>query len=645
MRSRADDGDPTNNIGIDDITVLVANLAPAVTAAADQTADEGTAASFDLGSFTDPGDDDPWTVIVAWGDGNTDTFADSETTDGDIIDRSHTYADDGTYTVTVTVRETGGPGAPQGAASFDIVVANLAPAVTAAADQTADEGTSASFDLGSFTDPGDDDPWTVIVAWGDGNTDTFADSETTDGDIIDRSHTYADDGTYTVTVTVRETGGPGAPQGAASFDIVVANLAPAVTAAADQTADEGTAASFDLGSFTDPGDDDPWTVIVAWGDGNTDTFADSETTDGDIIDRSHTYADDGTYTVTVTVRETGGPGAPQGAASFDIVVANVNPIVTLSGPASSNEGQTQTYSFSWTDPGSDTWSRTASCGAGGVVALGSFNQSAKTGSFTCTWADDVPTASPFNDVTVNVIVMDDDGGSDNDSKTVRIHNLAPAITFADAIFNQPTGVVTSTISYADAGVPDTETVTFQYNWTGTTSGSDTNIYPGASTDSFVDIVDFAPGCYTIQVAMYVTDDDTGSSSYAETIGPNVDFYSALFLPPIKDNERNIAKYGNVVPIKVELRSMCFPGTTVTSPNLHITVVSGDQTGNDLIGDEVIATSVSNADSGTQMRVQSGGYMYNFSTKSLTQGKEYTIRIRDGSTTGPIILRALFLPKK
>ena len=29
--------------------------------------------------------------------------------------------------------------------------------------------------------------------------------------------------------------------------------------------------------------------------------------------------------------------------------------------------------------------------------------------------------------------------------------------------------------------------------------------------------------------------------------------------PIKDNERNIAKYGNVVPVKVELASNCNPG--------------------------------------------------------------------------------------
>ena len=243
-------------------------------------------------------------------------------------------------------------------------------------------------------------------------------------------------------------------------------------------------------------------------------------------------------------------------------------------------------------------------------------------------------------------VTDDDTGSDDDPKTVRIHNLAPVITSAEATFNQVAGTVSSEITYADAGVNDTETIAFKYTWSGTTSGTDTNEYPGRpAASTLADSISLEPGCYTIKVEMFVTDDDTSSSSYTETVA-GLDFYAASFKAPIKDNERNIAKYGNVVPIKVELASMCFPGTTVTSPTLHITIVQGNVT-DDTIDDSpnLVATSVSSADIGTQMRVNGGGYMYNFSTKQLTQGKDYTIRIRDGSTTGPIILRALFQPKK
>ena len=57
-----------------------------------------------------------------------------------------------------------------------------------------------------------------------------------------------------------------------------------------------------------------------------------------------------------------------------------------------------------------------------------------------------------------------------------------------------------------------------------------------------------------------------------------DAYTARFKAPIKDNERNIAKYGNVVPVKVELASNCYPGTTITTPILYITITLGNVSG-------------------------------------------------------------------
>ena len=54
-----DDGASDNDY--QNVTVTVDNVTPTVTAAADQTADEGVSSSIMLGSFTDPGDDSPWT--------------------------------------------------------------------------------------------------------------------------------------------------------------------------------------------------------------------------------------------------------------------------------------------------------------------------------------------------------------------------------------------------------------------------------------------------------------------------------------------------------------------------------------------------------------------------------------------------------
>ena len=46
---------------------------------------------------------------------------------------------------------------------------NTAPVVTPAADQSANEGASTTFNLGSFSDTEPDSPWTVTVDWGDGS--------------------------------------------------------------------------------------------------------------------------------------------------------------------------------------------------------------------------------------------------------------------------------------------------------------------------------------------------------------------------------------------------------------------------------------------------------------------------------------------
>ncbi len=153
----------------------------------------------------------------------------------------------------------------------------------------------------------------------------------------------------------------------ATFKVIVANVPPAVTSPADQTADEGTSKTFDLGSFTDPGADSPWRVTVDWGDGSADSVF-TEASPGAIADQAHTYADGpNTYTVSITVEEDNGAGV-SGSGSFKVTVANVPPEVTLVGPPSANEGETKSYTFSFIDPGADSWSGVVSCGANGTAS-------------------------------------------------------------------------------------------------------------------------------------------------------------------------------------------------------------------------------------------------------------------------------------
>src|SRR5207237_3274642 len=81
-----------------------------------------------------------------------------------------------------------------------VTINNVPPSVTAANNQSSDEGASKSFDLGSFTDPGADNPWTVNVSWGDGHSDSFTMSAP--GTIPAHSHTYIDSARDSIPVTV-----------------------------------------------------------------------------------------------------------------------------------------------------------------------------------------------------------------------------------------------------------------------------------------------------------------------------------------------------------------------------------------------------------------------------------------------------------
>ncbi len=186
-----------------------------------------------------------------------------------------------------------------------------------------------------------------------------------------------------------------------------------------------------------------------------------------------------------------------------------------------------------------------------------------------------------------------------------------------------TGVVKSTVGYNDPD-GDNVTVTFTY-WNGTTKVGETVLSNQAGSGPLTGTTMLAVGCYTNLSVTVVVDDGALKNSKTASASQTSDVYKASFKAPIIDNERNLAKAGSVVPVKVALSSMCSPGATVTNRNLYVQVITG--TDNEtLVGDEVVTSSVSAADSGTQMRVVDGMYIYNLSTKGLTTGQNYTIRI-------------------
>ncbi len=219
------------------------------------------------------------------------------------------YLDSGSFTVHLMVTDSGGI---TGTGTSPVTVGNLAPIVTPAAVQSASEGTAKEFSLGSFTDAGvNDNPWQVAVDWGDGSAETNF-SLNAQGSLPDQTHSYAKSGDYDVTVTVTDKDGDA---GSAAFTASVADEAPLVTATSNQTATASVQKSFTLGTFSDPGADEPWQVTVDWGDGGATTSFSQDAT-GTLPDKSHIFASLGGYTVKVTVDD----GDDSGASTFQVEV-------------------------------------------------------------------------------------------------------------------------------------------------------------------------------------------------------------------------------------------------------------------------------------------------------------------------------------
>jgi hypothetical protein len=372
---RADQGKDSDGLSDTDdkvVKVTVDNKAPTATFNAPDSVGEGEDVEISLTGATDPaGNNDTIEYRFKCGEvdwtayGTATTHVCPTTDDGDVVVKGQVRDEDGgekEYQKTVTVN-------------------NAKPSVAAAADQSADEGEDQGFKLGSFTDPGSDGDWTVTVDWGDDSPDTTFTANST-GDLPDRNHAYADDGAYTVAVTVAEDG-TDAPSGSATFKVTVANLAPTATAQPVETRD-GVPKTITLVG-RDPGSDDLSLEIttppahgklykgqstastdeIASGDlpyaltGNEVTYAPDAGYDGP--DAFDFKADDGTEksaaaTVSITVTEFNDPPvADDDSATTAEDTAVTIDVIDGDSPGAANEsGQTLTVSKITTDPAHGT---------------------------------------------------------------------------------------------------------------------------------------------------------------------------------------------------------------------------------------------------------------------------------------------------
>jgi hypothetical protein len=288
---------------------------------------EGHSFSGVIARFTDP---DVFAVArdysatIDWGDGTITTASAAAGTlvrsgAGFAVIGTHTYQDETSWAVNVVVTDEGGP------PLFIASTANIADAALTLTPRPVAPVEGAAFTgvLGTFTDGNPGAPaadFTVTINWGDGSPLTTGNA--TDGTVtvlgrtfvIHGTHTYAEEGTYAVLVTVVDEGGA---QVTRTLTATVTD-APLSPRAVTFTPTMGVAFSGTVASFTDPGTDGmvaDYTATITWGDGHVTTASGaggtitSELVGGQLVFHvlgTNTYARRGTFAVRVSVKDHGG---------------------------------------------------------------------------------------------------------------------------------------------------------------------------------------------------------------------------------------------------------------------------------------------------------------------------------------------------
>jgi hypothetical protein len=575
VRLRDDDG----GVSADSKPLTVQNVNPSVTLTPPQAINEDETAVL-TGTITDIGTQDTFTLTVNWGDpqspNNIQTFSLGTTpltqaTNGiiwDPISRTfsieHQYLDDNptggpvniyTIQVGVTDDDTG-----TATAQTSITVRNLDLVLQLAANQTLSEGANLDLtggQLGTFTDNGTQDTHTATVDWGDGSgTQAVTVTEASGSGTLSANHTFADNGVYTVRVTVIDDDGGSV---SSTFEVTVNNVNPTLTGVVTpKILNEGQLINLGmLGvGVEDPGFDNPnnplsvggsretlTAVSVDWGDGTAPQTATlgletdggvGVTTKAPLISGNHAYADDGIYTVSVVIRDDDGS---QVTRTFTIEVRNVDPTLQLTNRVlQMNEGSTLTLNDLgiFSDPGFNNGANPNG------PSVESFHYSVDWGDGTLTENNQAPatvvdggqgvlttgtlTDSHFyadndddNFYTITVTLFDDDGGSHTQQIQVRVLNVNPTLFPLVATDVNTKGIATVTVTFNDPGV---EPQTVHIDW-GDNRPDVITLPPATAPTTYTFVHQYLgppdplnPAA-DITISVFVRDDDFGIAGVAD----------------------------------------------------------------------------------------------------------------------------------
>jgi hypothetical protein len=398
----------------------------------DFTAPEQSPFSGTVATFTD---DDPaatpdsFVAVIDWGDGSSSIGTITDSGGGTFaVMGQHTYADEGTFSATVSISDQE-PGTGFASVTDTATVAEADVLSGTPRTFSAPSGVSFTTTVANFTDTLTSavaSDLTATIDWGDATTSAGTVSGGGGSFQVSGTHTYASPGTFPVVVTLSDDAPGTASAKVTSTARVAAGLA--VTATPFSTPEaapfNGTVATF---SDADPAKTAAsFTATIDWGDGTTSAGTVSGGSGSFTVTGQHTYADEGAFSFTVTVAETGAGGATASSSA----IATVTESDVLSGsPATFSATATQSFS--------------------GVVAT-------FTDTNTANVAGDLTATIDWGDGTTSAGTVSGGGGAFtvSGSHTYASSGTFPvAVTLTDDSPGTATARVTSTANVAAAPVP------------------------------------------------------------------------------------------------------------------------------------------------------------------------------------------------